>query len=167
MSQPYHIYLDLDVLNNDVESGAQPHPLVFEETRNTPFLDGDSSNYFCSIVRFSIQTGSSLPVFIPRIDASQPDPNQTVYKITLVYQSHKVTENIMYAPPISQEVDYYKVGLLGGQNTTSYANSTYYYVKNYQDFIEMINRSFNICFNKLAVLAGSALNTTRAPILGA
>ena len=54
MSQPYHIYLDLDVLNNDVASGAQPHPLVFEETRNTPFLDGDASNYFCSIVRFSI-----------------------------------------------------------------------------------------------------------------
>ena len=139
--------------------------MVFEETRNTPFLDGDSSNYFCSIVRFSIQAGSSLPVFIPRIGASQPDPNPTVYKITLVYQSHKVTENITYVPPISQEVDYYKVGLLGGQNTTSYANSIYYYVKNYQDFIEMINLFFNLCVNKLATKAGVALNATRAPIL--
>ena len=65
--QPYHIYLDLDVLNNSVASGAKPQQLVFEETRNTPFLDGDASEYFCSIVRFSIQTGSSLPVFVPRI----------------------------------------------------------------------------------------------------
>ena len=43
--QPYHIYLDLDVLNNIVASGAKPQQLVFEETRNTPFLDGDASEY--------------------------------------------------------------------------------------------------------------------------
>ena len=60
MSQPYHIYLDLDVLNNYVASGAKPHQLVFEETRNTPFLDGDASEYSCSIVRFSIQTGGEF-----------------------------------------------------------------------------------------------------------
>ena len=83
MSQPYHIYLDLGVLNNDVASGAKPHQLVFEETRNTPFLDGDASEYFSSIVTFSIQIGSSLPVFIPRIDNVQDDgyafdPNITV-----------------------------------------------------------------------------------------
>ena len=87
--QPYHIYLDLDVLNNSVASGAQPQQLVFEETRNTPFLDGDASEYFCSIVRFSIQTGSSLPVFIPRINTAQQgatyDPNETVYKVSLRY----------------------------------------------------------------------------------
>ena len=92
MSQPYHIYLDLDVLDNDVASGAKPHPLVFEETRNTPCLDGDASNYFCSIVRFSIQTGSSSPVFIPRIDGPRQDPNATVYKITLAYQSKTITQ---------------------------------------------------------------------------
>ena len=86
--QPYHIYLDLDVLNNSVASGTKPQQLVFEETRNTPFLDGDASEYFCSIVRFSIQTGSSLPVFVPRIQNPElqtnlgsfgPDPNTTVY----------------------------------------------------------------------------------------
>ena len=81
LPQPYHIYLDLDVINNDVESGAKPHPLVFEEIRNTPFLDGDCSNYFCSIVRFSIQTGTSLPVFIPRMDTVALASDQHYQKV--------------------------------------------------------------------------------------
>ena len=79
---PYHIYMDLDVINNDYQSSKHPH-LRFEETRNTPFLDGDSSDYFCSILRFSVQTGSSLPVFIPRIQVGQGDRDLTIYKITL------------------------------------------------------------------------------------
>ena len=28
---------------------------------------GDSSEYFCSIVRFTIQTGNTLPVLLPRV----------------------------------------------------------------------------------------------------
>ena len=67
--EPYHQYLDLDFLNNDFSSGAAPRRLEFSEIRNTAFLEGNSSDYFCSIVRFSIQTGSSLPIFIPRIEA--------------------------------------------------------------------------------------------------
>ena len=104
--QPYHIYLDLDVLNNSVASGAKPQQLVFEETRNTPFLDGDASEYFCSIVRFSIQTGNSLPVFIPRIDNAQVgtyNPNETVYKISLLISSTFVTRAVEYVPSMSVE----------------------------------------------------------------
>ena len=99
LPQPYHVYLDLDVVNNDVESGAQPHPLVFEEVRNTPFLDGDCSNYFCSIVRFSIQAGSSLPVFIPRMDTAalaSGDLYKTAYKISLNYRSRVITQNVIF-----------------------------------------------------------------------
>ena len=66
MNDPYHVYLDLDVVNNDYNSITKPQ-LRFEETRNTPILSGDSADYFCSIVRFNIQTGNTLPVFIPKI----------------------------------------------------------------------------------------------------
>ena len=69
-SLPYHVYLDLDVVNNDFSS-ITPPPLKFEENRNAPFLDGSSADYFCSIVRFSIQTGNSLPVFIPKLILQQ------------------------------------------------------------------------------------------------
>jgi hypothetical protein len=37
-------------------------------------LDGDASEYFCTIARFTLQTGNSLPVFIPVIDTSQIPP---------------------------------------------------------------------------------------------
>jgi hypothetical protein len=168
MAQPYHVYLDLDVLNNDVASGARPHQLVFEETRNTPFLDGDASNYFCSIVRFSVQTGSSLPVFIPRINDNQTppyDPNETEYKVTLTYYDYVETATLIYTPAIDDNVQFWKVGYLAGQDTTSYASSGYYHVKNYQNFIRMVNNTLRSCFLALRQRSGTALNGTYPPFL--
>ena len=90
MSKPIHTYLDLDVVNNNLNSNAIAPQLRFEENRNTPFLEGDSSEYFCSIVRFSFQTGNSLPIFIPRVETGQTDINRTVYRVTLsVAATHK------------------------------------------------------------------------------
>jgi len=68
-----------------------------------PFLDGDSSDYFCAILRFTIQTGNSLPVFIPRVELGQNDINKTVYKITLRRAASNGTivegsANVMYRP---------------------------------------------------------------------
>ena len=51
MHDPYHVYLDLDVINNDYENIGYPI-LLFEETKNNQFLEGDGSEYFCNIVRF-------------------------------------------------------------------------------------------------------------------
>jgi len=79
---PYHVYMDLDVINNDYTSAIAPQ-LRFEETRNNPYLDGDAFDYFCCILRFTIQTGNSLPVFIPRVQVGQSDRNLTIYKITI------------------------------------------------------------------------------------
>ena len=84
-SLPYHVYMDLDVINNDFTSPTPPL-LRFEEIRDAPFLDGDSADYFCSVIRFSLQTGNSLPVFVPKADKTATDPiNTTIYKITFVY----------------------------------------------------------------------------------
>ncbi len=71
MSGPHHVYLDLDVINNNHTFIGLPPYLRFEETRNRRFLDGDSSDYFCNIVRFTIQTGNTLPVFIPSVVIGQ------------------------------------------------------------------------------------------------
>ena len=65
--------MDLEVRNDDtVTAERPPPPLSFEETRTQPFLDGDASEYFCTIARFTLQTGNSLPVFIPIINTNQP-----------------------------------------------------------------------------------------------
>jgi hypothetical protein len=106
MSKPYHIYLDLDVLNSDTAPTSRAPVLSFEETRTQPFLEGSASDYFVSIVRFSIQTGTSLPVFIPRIatgatDNPTNDINKTIYKITMTYEGAayaEKTSSITYIP---------------------------------------------------------------------
>ena len=52
MHDRHHVYLDLDVLNNDYKRDGAPPYLRFEEIRNMPYLDGDNSEYFCSIMPF-------------------------------------------------------------------------------------------------------------------
>ncbi|MFM7980031.1 MAG: hypothetical protein ACKPKO_12015 [Candidatus Fonsibacter sp.] len=64
-ARPHHVYVDLDVINNDYAHVGSPPYLRFEEIRNTPFLDGDSSDHFCSIVICTVQTTNILPLFIP------------------------------------------------------------------------------------------------------
>ena len=98
MNDPHHVYLDLYVINNNENNKVVP-TLLFEEIRNTPFLDGDSSEYFCSIVRFSIQTGNSLPVFIPKIKLGQPDVNLTIYTVKLCWTNtydYSGSRNVIY-----------------------------------------------------------------------
>ena len=144
---PYHVYMDLDVINNDYTSTTAPQ-LRFEETRNQPFLDGDSSDYFCSIVRFSIQTGNTLPVFIPRIRTGQFQANKTVYRITLkdtiggrIYYG---AADVMYIPedktaptPLSPLVE-------------QDVSSSYYYVYNFQHFVDLLNTALAQAWSYLA-----------------
>ena len=75
MNDPCRVYMDLDVINTDYNATSTPQ-LRFGETRNTPFLPSDSADYFCSVVRFSIQTGNTLPVFTPSVQTRQSDVNQ-------------------------------------------------------------------------------------------
>ena len=138
-SSPYHVYLDLDVINNDYTSTSPPQ-LRFEESRNAPFLDGDSKDYFCSIAHFSIQTANTLPLFIPKIDASAVDLNTTIYKITFVYTKtgsnaavHAATATIVFSPSVP-----YSSGPLP---------YNYYYIYSYLDFMKMINSTFDLLMN--------------------
>ena len=52
MHDPHHVYLDLDDINDDYTHDGAPPYLRFAVIRNTPYLDGDCSKYFCSIMRF-------------------------------------------------------------------------------------------------------------------
>ena len=95
-----HIYLDLDVVINCQNNDSPPPLLRFEETRNSPFLPGDSSEYFCSILRFGVQTGNEIPVFISRIEIgpSQMDVNKTVYSVTVEHGGNSHTAPLIWQP---------------------------------------------------------------------
>ena len=140
-----HIYVDLDIINNGQRADVDPPQLRFEETRNAPYLPGDSRDYFCSILRFSIQTGNSLPIFIPRIQTGQEDPNRTVNSVTirnptandeltiwLQFLSWNVAAKQPQVPTTKQD--------LSGE---------YYFVHSYEQFFGMINFALKRCYNEL------------------
>ena len=159
LQDPHHVYLDLDVINNDyTTNGTRPY-LKFEEIRNTPFLDGDSAEYFCSIVRFTIQTGNTLPVFIPSIVLNQPDPNLTIYTVTLTYLGTAVTRNIIYWPEDAT------APLPMPPMTAQDISSTYYYVYNYSHFVEMVNAALRTAFIALrAAVTPAVFDQPRATL---
>ena len=93
-----HIYLDLDIVNNKQDTSDDPPVLRFVQTRNTPFLAGDSADYFVSILRFSVQTGNDLPVWIPRIEvgSNQTDINKTDYKVSIKQRDYIKTVSLSW-----------------------------------------------------------------------
>ena len=159
LQNPHHVYLDLDVTNNDYTTNVTRPYLRFEKKRNTPFLDGDSAEYFCSIVRFTIQTGNTLPVFIPSIVTGQNNPNLTIYTVTLNYDGTSVTRNVIYtpedntapvpAPPLIQQD----------------ISSKYYYVYNYSHFVEMVNAALRTAYLALRVAVTPAVFDQPKPTL--
>ena len=170
MNDPHHVYLDLDVINNNENNKVLPS-LRFEEIRNTPFLDGDSSEYFCSIVRFTIQTGNTLPVFIPKIKIGQPDKAITIYVVTLKWTTttsgsnpitHTVNRSVNYTPEDLVAPD--PLPPLDKQDISS----SFYYVHNYGHFITMVNTALLGCMNDLRFAVGgpgTVLDTVQPPFL--
>jgi len=131
-----HVYMDLQIVNNNQNNNEPPPVLRFEETRNSPFLAGDSADYFVSILRFSVQTGNELPVFIPSIETgeNQMDINRTVYKITIqMGDGRSITKTLIWQP---WDLDAPKPSApVLKQDITN----RYYYMTNYSHFVPMMN----------------------------
>ena len=96
-SDPSHIYMDLSVLNvDDGTSGLKPSHLVFQQTRDKAIIT-DPSSYFCSIIRFNINT-VCLPVMQPAVIVGQSDINKLVYSFTLSYGAYYFQQHITFIP---------------------------------------------------------------------
>ena len=151
MNDPYHVYMDLDVINSDYDATTKPQ-LRFEETRNTPFLPGDSADYFCSVVRFTIQTGNTLPVSIPRVQTGQSDVNKTIYQVAImldyVEDVTAASDNFGYAS-VAYVPEEESVPLPATPTTAQDLTSTYYFVYNYLHFINLINKAIQSAWANL------------------
>lgn len=159
--EPMHIYYDLDIMNNDTTGESLPVVLSFTESRNNPFLSCPQ-DYFMSVVKFQIQTGDSLPVFVPQVQLGQSDPNLLIYSVTLTYKTYEQQQFIYYFPddltqPLPEPP-------LDFQDLTS----QYYFISAYQTWIEMVNEAFKECLNNLNVkvlAGGDVLPSTNAPFM--
>jgi hypothetical protein len=156
-----HIYMDLQIQNQDQIGNKEPVPISFIETRNNPIIQ-NSEDYYLSIVKFQIQTSNLLPCFIPQVSLGQVDPNLLIYSITLKYKNfiqqefvYYIAQNLTYSTPLPP---------LTNQDLTT----GYYYINNFQDWIEMLNNTFAEAVNNLnvKVLAGSdTLPTLNVPFV--
>ena len=134
--------MNLDVVNN---STTEKQPLVFNETRDMPFLR-NSQDYFCSVVRFTLQTSNSLPVFIPDILTGQNDYNKTVYAITMsltkyTRDGHGTITSATYGA--SRYIDYIPLDFTqpipSPPSTRVDTSREYYVIYNVNDLITLLN----------------------------
>lgn len=164
LTQPFHVYYTLDLINNDT-TGTKPLPVLsFNEIRNSPYL-GSPENYFMSVIRFSVQT-PTLPVFIPQVQLGQANPDLLNYSFTMSFVVGANTIEIQtFVPYINYNFDQPTPDPpLTFQDLTS----QYYYVYSYQIWVEMLNNALQQCFtalNTAVVAAGGALPTANPPFL--
>lgn len=177
-NEPYHIYYDLNIINNDTTGQLPPPPLQFTEIRANNYLQ-NPTDYFASVVRFSLET-PTLPVVIPQVivaptQTGAGDENKTIYTITLEHPSFVnapavdlcIQKNVIYVP--QSNPSYFAVPA----KPVSFQDieSDYYNVYTYQPFIDMINTALKtawadvITATNIATLATLAGTPNNAPYL--
>jgi hypothetical protein len=135
-SQPYHVYYNIDVVNNDTTGNVRT-PLVFSQNRASSFLNSPS-NYYASIVRFSIS--SNLPVFIPYIVMGQTNPNKTIYKVGIIDKTNSFNpiyhalDNLIYS---SNQTDLIPFSATGFE--TQNLDNDYYYIYSLNQVVQFLN----------------------------
>jgi len=153
---PDIVFYNAEVIDGkeiDEGVGSNP-PATYNEMRDSVLIN-DSSKYYFSVVRAQINGGGlTLPVIIPQIVSNQSNPNLTIYKIGMTLavdyviggvpktNTFDASSNIIFQPqsttiPVPPPP-------IGG--TTQDLFSEYYYVYDYQHFVDMVNTAFQVIF---------------------
>ena len=158
---PDHIYMDLQITNNDIEGQGSPSPIVFSETRNNPFIS-DTNEYYVSVIRFQIRGTNTLPNWIPLIQKNQPDPNLTIYSFTLQYNylgTDYLSQKYLTYEPSHPNLTPPQMNDIG---------ENYYYVYSIQQIIPSFNKCLKDSYDELRTLvntAGGSLPSGNEPFL--
>lgn len=148
-NDPYHIYYDLNIINNETTGTKRPPFLQFTEIRNNPYLM-TPSDYFCSVIRFSLET-PTLPLIIPQVKVGSMNPNDLIYSINFTHLTEGNPDGyrrfVQYIPQSGLEIP------TPPTPTTGFALfDEYYFTYTYKPFIDMINRTLRYGWQD--VLAG-------------
>lgn len=145
-----NIYYDANFINN----GSKPVKLSFNDIRTTAILD-DPSMYEMSVIRYNLEMGNSIPVWIPHMktqdDIATFDPDITSYSFKLTYlfegeQYRSPEVYVRYIPcdnTIAHPTYYqYKNGVQGLE---------YYYVKSFNTIVDMFNDALYYAMEMLKI----------------
>ena len=160
MTSQSHIYYDIDILNSDEKGLLPDQNLTFYETRNSPFIE-KPSDYNLSIIRFQINDTTSLPVFIPEIEPNQADINKTIYHVQIksilgVAQSTQVAVQHL---SLNVDINNYPSSPVGATQE----RNTYYYIYQYQLFIDQINQALYTAFYEVKAILGGDIPADAIP----
>lgn len=157
--QPFHVYYDLNIINNDSSFPAEPVRFQYKETRSNYFLLSPQ-DYFMSIVRFNLQS-TTLPIFIPQINLNSNTNDGGVYPIQSMSGTTNKTNFIvnLYTPtPFNAGVVVF-LSLTNPTNSTTYETSgvqeNYYRVIASHISASNANVTAMVLFNSQASLDGS------------
>jgi hypothetical protein len=173
-SNPDMIYYNCDIVDGKtIDLGTGREPLArFNETRDTAIIK-DCSKYYFSIVRFTMN-GSDvlLPLFLPRIQTGQSNPNLTIYHISLQldydYPAPIGTGTLRWTLPIVWETQSLRSNTPQAPLTQQYINDDYYYCYDYEHFVRLVNKTFTAVYNNVAsqfLSAFTQVPITKPPIL--
>lgn len=169
-ASPDQVYFDI-VVSNFQSTTTKPPVFFFNEQRTLPFIN-NPEDYYLSILRFTMETGS-LPVFLPSIIPSQNNRDKTIYSVCLEYDDPATlttySSGQKYVTWIPQDrsavVPPAPIDCLNGvQNDTT----GYYNCYSYSYWIYLIDLAFKEAFDDLATAvtgAGVTMPTTYAPFL--
>jgi hypothetical protein len=156
MSDPFHVYLNLDVLNNSTENDQK---LIFSETRTIPFLK-NAEDYFLTVARFNLQTSNNFPVLIPDIQIGQSNPDITVYTITMSGyvgpDAKTFTRNVKYIQTDNT------APIPGVPINVVDRSSNYYWIYNVADWVAMLNETLT---DLASAMSGAGLTSLTAPYI--
>jgi len=139
-SNPDKVYYDLTIanLNNGDTNPVNSPPLIFNEQRQNAIIP-NTGDYYLSIVRFQLDT-SSLPIFVPIIQIGQPDPNATIYSVTVVDN----TNNFAYQVYIQWVNQIANVDVLEPPAPNPIqAESEWYFCYSFEWFVNLVNTALS------------------------
>ena len=158
---PGQIYVNLDMnpgITNDYEVGQMP-VLQFNERRAGTLIEQPAA-YEMSIIRFNVNT-SDVPIMIVPIRVGQTHVNKTIYDVTF-YQNaaphHTVTSAVTWVPQYNDQPT--PAAPLINQDVNE--NSRYYYLTDYNYFVDLVNNALQDAMGQFNTAAGT---TYQAPFI--
>jgi len=155
------VYFNGDMINiNTVDTGA-PDPVIrFTQARMGSTILDNPGDYYLSIIKWQMDCGANLPLFIPVIQPNQTvfNPNLTIYSVcmTAVFGGN----NLNYVQPLIYEN---KTGLSPPSGSTIDHANEYYWMHTYTSFCSMVNTAISTIYNQIVTDYGA--RDTACPLL--
>lgn len=133
-----NVYFNIEIRNDTNKFGV---PARYSAQRTIPIID-DASKYYCSIVRFNIPN-HFVPLLIPSIQLNQANVNLTQYSVTLEYNGDIQQSYLIYTNQTGFSAP---TGPIGDVQPVT----LYYFIFDYQHFVDMINTALSNSFSSLS-----------------